>query len=159
MATKADALERVRLQLPELVLVVTAGGFAITFAELVVTEHTGGTQVIAVIAAGLGLALCLMGLLARSRIILRPMVLALLLLSISGPVGVFLHASGEAEGSEASVPAAVDVLAGDEDDGEDDGEEDEGEEEEDGDSIPPLAPLGLSGLALLGAAGILARED
>jgi len=153
MATNSDAFKHtqslIRSHLPELVLVGAGGGFAITFVELLVSDHGEGTQAIGLIAAGIGAALCLIGLLVRSRIILRTLAIGLLLLSISGPVGVFLHAGGEVEASEA--PSAIEdgpALNGDEDD--DDDDDDEG--------VPPLAPLGLSGLALLGAAGVLARE-
>ena len=153
MATKLDAVRHspafVRAHLPELVLVGAAGGFAGTFAELLLTDHSEGTQAIPVIAAGIGAVLCLIGLLVRSRIMLRTLAIGLLLLSITGPVGVFLHAGGEADASEAPLSAENVPALDDEDDDEDD--DDEG--------VPPLAPLALSGLGLLGAAGILARED
>lgn len=166
MATESDAARHsrslVRSYLPELVLVGAAGGFAGTVAELLLTDHSDGTQVIAVIAAGIGAALCLAGLLVRSRIVLRTLAIGLLLLSISGPVGVFLHAGGEADASEAPLSVEnVAALDRDEDDDDDEGaggEGGEGEEDED-EGIPPLAPLSLSGLGLLGAAGVLARED
>ncbi len=154
MATKSDAVENsqslIRAHLPELVLVGAAGGFAGTFAELLLTDHSEGTQAIPVIAAGIGAALCLIGLLVRSRIMIRTLAIGLLLLSITGPVGVFLHAGGEADASEAPL-SAENVLALDEDEDEDDDDDDEG--------VPPLAPLALSGLGLLGAVGVLARED
>jgi len=157
MATKSDAVKHsqalIRSHLPELVLVGAAGGFAGTFAELLLTDHSEGTQAIAVIAAGIGAGLCLIGLLVRSRIMLRTVAIGLLLLSISGPVGVFLHAGGEADASEAPLSAEnVPVLDEDEDEDEDEGDEDE-------EGIPPLAPLALSGLGILGAVGVLARED
>ncbi|HEY5639835.1 MAG TPA: hypothetical protein VIW01_07260 [Dehalococcoidia bacterium] len=157
MATKSDAFRQrqslVRSHLPELVLVGAAGGFAVTFAELLSTDHSEGTQAIAVVAAGAGVVLCLVGLLVHARLTLRALAAGLLFMSISGPVGVFLHAGGEADASGA--PAVVDdvpALDSDED-------EDEGEEEGEDSGVPPLAPLGLSGLGLLGAAGALARED
>jgi hypothetical protein len=160
MATESDAAKRshslVRSYLPELVLVGAAGGFVGTVAELLLTDHGDGTQAIAVIAAGIGAALCLAGLVVSSPIVLRTLAAGLLLLSIAGPVGVILHAGGEAEASEAPhLIQDVPVLGGDEDDDEGEGRgEDEG-----GGEIPPLAPLSLSGLGLLGAAGVLARED
>ena len=86
---------------------------------------------------------------------LRAVAIGLLLLAISGPVGVFLHAGGEADASEA--PLSVENVPAPDD------EDDDGDNDEDGDDddegVPPLAPLALSGLGLLGAAGILARED
>lgn len=158
MATKSDAVENsqslIRAHLPELVLVGAAGGFAGTFAELLLTDHSEGTQAIPVIAAGIGAALCLIGLLVRSRIMLRTLAIGLLLLSITGPVGVFLHAGGEADASEAPLSAEnVPVLDEDED------EDEEDEDDDDDEGVPPLAPLALSGLGLLGAVGVLARED
>lgn len=163
MATKSVATEHhqplIRAHLPELVLIGTAAGFAVTLAEMLATDHTDGTQAVAAIAAGTGVALCLTGLLVRSRIVLRTLAIGLLLLSITGPVGVFLHAGGEAEASEAPY-AAETVLSPDDDDDENEGNEEKGEGEEDEDEgVPPLAPLGLSGLGLLGAAAVLARED
>lgn len=163
MATKSVATEHnqplIRAHLPELVLLGTAGGFAITLAELLATDHADGTQAIAAIAAGIGLALCLIGLLARSRIILRTLALGLLLLSIAGPVGVFLHAGGEVEASEATVPVETVVALDDDDDDEGRERADDDDDDDDDEGIPPLAPLGLSGLGLLGAAAVLARED
>ncbi len=158
MATKSDAINHspafVRAHLPELVVVGAAGGFAGTFVELLLTDHSEGSQVIAVIAAGIGAALCLAGLLARSRIVLNVVATGLLLLSISGPVGVFLHAGGEVDASEAPL-SAENVPALDDEDDDDEG----GDDDDDDDELPPLAPLALSGLGLLGAVGILARED
>ena len=160
MATKSDAVTHsqslIRSYLPELVLIGAGDGFAVTLAELLSTGHSEGTQVIAVIAAAIGAALCLIGLLARSRMILRALAIGLLLLAISGPVGVFLHVGGEADAAEAPRPIeGVSTFDGDEDEDEDEGE---GEDEDEG-GVPPLAPLGLSGLGLLGAVGVRARED
>ena len=163
MATKSDAVYHspafVRAHLPELVLVGTAGGFAGTFAELLLTDHSEGTQAIAVIVAGIGAGLCLAGLVARSRIMLRAVAIGLLLLAISGPVGVFLHAGGEVDASEAPLSVENVPAPDEEDDEDDDGDEDEDEDDDDDEGVPPLAPLALSGLGLLGVVGVLARED
>jgi len=164
MATAGDIAGRgqrfVRAFLPDLVLAGAAGGFALLLAEMLLTDHTEDLQAVAVWSAVAGIVLCLIGLAIRSRRAALLVSLALVLLSLAGPVGFYLHATGEAEARETQA------LAQDRDprdDGDEEGEEGEGgeggEEGEEGKGPPPLSPLSLSGLALMGALALAARDE
>ena len=158
MATREDAAERgprlIRAFLPDLILAGVAGGFALLLAEMLLTEHTEGLQGVAVWAAVAGIVLSVIGLVIRSRRAALLVSLALVLLSLTGPVGIYLHAGGEAEARETPV------LAKDRDPRDEGGEEgEEGEGGEEGKGPPPLSPLSLSGLALMGALAVTGREE
>ena len=161
MATRDDLAERgprlIRAFLPDLILVGVAGGFALLLAEMLLTEHTEGLQGVAVWAAVAGIVLSVIGLVIRSRRAALLVSLALVLLSLTGPVGIYLHAGGEAEARETQV------LAKDRDPRDEGGEEgeegEEGEGGEEGKGPPPLSPLSLSGLALMGALAVTGREE
>jgi multisubunit Na+/H+ antiporter MnhG subunit len=157
MATR-DLAERgprlIRAFLPDLIVAGVAGGFALLLAEMLLTEHTGGVQAVAVWATVAGLVLCLAGLVIRSRRVALLVGLALVLLSLTGPVGLYLHATGEAEARETRAPAK------DRDPRDEESEEgEEGEGGEEGKGPPPLSPLSLSGLALMGAVAVAGREE
>lgn len=144
----------VRAHFPDLVLLGAAAGFLLLTAELVLTEHSDGLQAVAILAGITGALLCLGGLLVRQRWARLLAAAALVLLSAVGPLGVFLHLGGEVEAAavERTAPAGLSVYNDEDDEG-------EKEEEEDEEGVPPLAPLSLSGLALLGASAIMARGE
>ena len=98
MATAGDIAGRgqrfVRAFLPDLVLAGAAGGFALLLAEMLLTDHTGDLQAVAVWSAVAGIVLCLIGLVIRSRRAALLVSLALILLSLTGPVGIYLGGRG-----------------------------------------------------------------
>ena len=156
----------IRKNFPELVLVGAAGGFLMILAELIITDHLEGTQLVAVVASVIGLVVSAVGFLLRGAAS-RAGAILLVLLSISGLVGAFEHyeeGQEEATATQHGLPVGQDYryIDSDEEDEESvSGEEGEaGEEGEEGEAAPPpLAPLSLSGLALLGAMAMLARSD
>jgi len=161
MATAGDIAGRgqrfVRVFLPDLILAGVAGGFALLLAEMLLTDHTDDLQAVAVWSSVAGIVLCLIGLVIRSRRAALLVSLALVLLSLTGPVGFYLHATGEAEARETQAPASD---RGPRDDGDEEGEEgEEGEGGEEGKGPPPLSPLSLSGLALMGALALAGRDE
>ena len=153
----------VRSNLTSLLLLFLAGGFLILLAELLLTDHTEGIQLIAVAASTFGALLALAGLKAKGSV-RNVLAILFLVLAISGLVGAFEHFEERFEEEEetkapivlrqnsgrmgmASIPYRLD---------QDEDEEDEEEEEE---SPPPLAPLSLSGLSILAALALLAKEE
>lgn len=143
-----------------LILAFTAGGFVFLLAELLLESHWEGTQLIALVAAALGTVLTLFSLAGQKGVAL---VAVFLVLSVSGLFGTFQHFEARTEPGEgppngAAVNAvevaetvAPPTTAGPE--GDTDGPPREGR----GGGGPPwLAPLSLSGLALLGAVATLA---
>lgn len=159
----------IRKNLPEVVLAAAVGGFLMILAELIITDHLDGIQLVAVVASVIGLVVSAAGFVLRGAAS-RAGAILLVLLSISGLVGAFEHYE---EGQEEAVAAQYGLAVGQEyryiDSDEEDeesvsGEEreagEEGEGGEEGEAVPPpLAPLSLSGLALLGAMALLARSD
>ena len=138
--------------LPQLVLLASAGAFAVLLAELIILEHTEGVQRIAPAAATVGIVLCVLAVLLRGR---GAAVFAALfaVIALAGVIGVYRHLD-EREGS-LSLTLVPTALAHDDDDEERDDDDDDHEHEP-----PPLAPLGLSGNAMLAALAALAiRRD
>ena len=143
-----------------LILVFTAGGFVFILAELLLEGHYRGVQLIAPVSAAAGFILALFALTRRGRL---PVAVLFLTLSATGLYGTLAH-FGErtgggplAQAASGTSPAAQLVS--------DVGAPAEGEfaGPPGGGSAPPwLAPLSVSGLALLGGAGAVAlgrRED
>lgn len=135
-------------------LLLVAGGFVVIALELFITDHYDGIQVMGIIAPIVGIVAVLWGIFARGT--LRT-VLALLLLVVAfvGVMGVLQHFQNRGE---AAIPVQMvrsaagfqqvswqAAPAGQEED-----EADAGGEAGEG-APPPLAPLGISGLALMGA--------
>jgi hypothetical protein len=136
---------------PDLVALFAAMGFLILLAELLLTGHTEGLQALALLAAGIGAGVVPLGLWVRGG---RFWAVGLLLLvGGTGLVGLVQHME---EALEAGVAATVQMV-------DEEGREYpaypglEGEGEKEG-SPPPLAPLALSGLGLLGALALHARK-
>ncbi len=157
----------VRSNLVLVLLLLTAGGFVMLLAELLLVNHTDGIQFVAVVASAVGLALALLGLLARRGLRLA-LAAAFLALSITGLIGTYEHLEEGSEGGEAWRAAPVAVRSGyqtianrlDEDDGERGEGGERGETGERGEGTPPpLAPLSLAGLSMLGAVSLAAKPD
>ncbi len=133
-------------------LLLITGGFAVIALELFITDHYDGIQLIGIIAPVIGIVAALWGIFARGTL---RMILALLLVveAVAGMMGVLQHFQNRGE---AAVPAylvqgdagyrPVAWLAAP-------ASQEEGEAAESGSESapPPLAPLGISGLALMGA--------
>ena len=167
----------VRRNLITILLVLLLGGFVMLLVELLITNHVGGIQNVANVASVVGAAAILLGFFAKGTF-RHLLVLLLLVLSMSGLLGAWEHLESR-EGGEAQAPAALAVrsdgyqtisngagadvertLQEDDEEGEEAREGGEGGEREGGEGAPPpLAPLSLSGLALMGAVVLLAKPD
>lgn len=167
----------VRRNLFTILLVFLFGGFAMLLAELLVTNHVDGIQNVANVASLVGGVAILLGFFAKGTF-RHLLVLLLLVLSLSGLLGAWEHLESR-EGGEAGVPATMAArqdgyqtisngagvvvertLQEDDDEGEEAREGGERGEREGGEGAPPpLAPLSLSGLALMGAVVLLAKPD
>ena len=149
-----------------LLLLLLAGGFVVVLGELVLYQHWDSTQLIGFSATVVGLLAVLVGIFVKGT--LRTVIgLLLVVLSLSGLIGAREHLE---EGGEAMSPRPALVqqstLVGAQEiayrpgalaqEGEEEGEGAEGG----GETVPPpLAPLSLSGLALMGAVILLAKQD
>lgn len=143
-----------RARFADLVALTVALGFFLTLAELLLMGHTEGIQALAPVTAGLGALLVGLGLLSPG--LRPPLALALLLLGGAGFLGVAEHLE-KTLGGEALGPGAL-VLVDEEGTyvgGTEEGGKGNGENEA---TPPPLAPLSLSGLALLGALALFVKE-
>ena len=155
-----------RQHLTVILLLLLLSGFATLLAELLLTNHFGGTQSVAVIASVVGALALLTGFFVKGSV-RHVVALLLLVLSISGLMGMREHFE---EASEArATPALVTMDAGGYQPiaGSADAiartlqqEDEENETRDRGESAPPpLAPLSLSGLALMGAVVLFAKRD
>jgi len=152
----------IRENFPAVVLAMVAGGFALTVVELLMMHHTEGKQLIGVAATGVGALLALVGIWAKGGA-KTLLVGTFAVLALSGVFGMVEHLEGEEEEREGfrwQQPAQAwltshTVAFADEERHE--REEEEGEKGEHG--PPPLAPLSVTGLALLGAAALIAKPD
>lgn len=133
-----------RTRLPELVLLANAGAFAVLFAELLLMEHTDGIQLVAPAATASGAALCLVAVVLPGRS--KWLVAALLSgLSTTGLVGFVQH-------MDERGGLSLSALNEDADDDDDHSGPGRGGGDDDEDELPPpLAPLSVTGTALLGA--------
>jgi hypothetical protein len=152
-----------------ILLLLLAGGFAVVLGELVLYRHWEGTQLIGFSATVVGLLAVLIGIFVKGT--LRTVIgLLLVVLSISGLLGARQHL--EEAGGEARSPRPALVqqrtLAGAQEIAyrpgalaqEEDEEGETGEGRGGSETVPPpLAPLSLSGLALMGAVILLAKRD
>lgn len=116
-------------RLNTILLLLLAGGFAILIAELLLTGHVEGIQLVAPISSALGLAAVVLGLFARGGLRMA-VVIVLLLVSLGGVVGTLRH------WVEAGEPAGQ-----------------PGDEAE----PPPLAPLSIAGLGLMSLVVLVGR--
>ena len=165
----------VRRNLVTILLLLLLGGFVMLLAELLLTDHVDGIQNVAVIASAVGAVAIAAGFFVKGT--LRHLTaLLLLVLSLSGLMGAWQHFEAS-RGDEAHTPGAALVQAqtgyqtiaagagerqrAPQQEGEEENEGGEGRESGEGGqgAPPPLAPLSLSGLALMGAVVLLARQD
>ena len=148
-----------------LLLLLLAGGFAVVLGELVLYQHWDGTQLIGFSATVVGLLAVLAGIFVKGT--LRTVIgLLLVVLSLSGLVGAREHLEASSEEAMSPRPALVqqNTLAGAQEIAYRPGalaQEVVGEARERGGAIVPLplAPLSLSGLALMGAVILLAKKE
>lgn len=152
-----------------ILLLLLAGGFAVVLGELVLYQHWEGTQLIGFGATVVGMLAVLAGIFVKGT--LRTVIgLLLVVLSISGLIGAREHLEAAKGEAMSPRPALVQqsTLAGAQEIAYRPGglaqeEEEEGEEGEGGEGgeevPPPLAPLSLSGLALMGAVILLAKKE
>ena len=168
MANKLQSF--VRANFHQILMLLLAGGGLMVLGELLWTGHTDGMQLVGVIASAVMVVLAIVGLFAHGTLRLTLAVL-FVLLSITGLVGVLEHNEAEGEG-EANVPALVigradagmmpisyrsEALQQEDEAGE--ANEASGAEGGGESAPPPLAPLSLSGLALMSAVVLLGRRD
>ncbi len=140
-----------------LILAFTAGGFVFILAELLLERHWGGVQLVAPISAAVGLVLVLLAFTWRRAV---PVAVLFLLLGMTGLFGTFEHFEARTEerdglpgqASQVVVQTVSTVPTGTE------GEARPPDGERRG-GPPWLAPLSLSGLALLGGAATLAGKS
>lgn len=133
---------------PELVGLMVAGGFALTLGELFLMGHTEKSQLIGVGMSGAGLLAALLGAVVAPRF--RKALLGLwIVVAAGGLFGVYEHLEEAQEHREkAAIEAQAKMAAGE--------AAEESKDEEHG--PPPMAPLSVSGLAMLGGLALLARK-
>ena len=178
----------VRRNLLPILLLLLAGGYLVVLIELFLYRHWDGVQLIGFAATAVGLLAVLLGLFAKGGLRIGLAVL-LAIVSLSGLIGTYEHFESRSEGGEAARPAlaqadaganlaivyrpAADTQAASAQDDDEAGEGGEaaaageaGEGREGGEAgeageetPPPLAPLSLAGLSLMGAAVLLAKQD
>ena len=144
-----------------ILMLMLAGGFAILLTELLVTAHTDGIQLVAVVASVAGLVLVLAALFVRGRAAVTVAVL-LFLLSATGLFGTYEHLESAGEEGERATIQSVEsggyqpvAFHQDDDDKAPTASESsvrsERRPEGGAGTPPPLAPLSLAGLSLMGA--------
>lgn len=158
-ATKGSWVQE---RFPELVALMVAGGFAMTLAELLLMGHTEKSQNIAVLMSGLGMGATIVGLVVAPR--LRSVFAGVLVVvAASGLFGTYEHLEEAMEHREkaakASSASALIVENADFDRSEaSERHAGAGKHDEEEHGPPPLAPLSVSGLALLGSLGLIASR-
>ncbi|MCB0045564.1 MAG: hypothetical protein KDD92_09055 [Caldilineaceae bacterium] len=133
-----------------LMYLLIAGSFLGFTAELVLTGHWNGIQLVGLAAGIIGLVLAVVALFAAPRM-RQTLAVLFVILSLSGVMGTIQHNEARS-GEEASAPVIVAATA-------DFSRElpaeqrQEGEEKE---AVPPLAPLSLAGMSIIAAVTLLA---
>ena len=137
---------------PEVVGLMVAGGFALTLGELFLMGHTEKSQMIGMGMSGAGLLTALLGAVLAPRF--RKALLGLwIVVAASGLFGVYEHFEEAQEHREkARLEARARPAAG---------EATEHEKHSKGEKHgpPPMAPLSVTGMAMLGGLGLLARRS
>lgn len=145
-----------RRYLVELVLLANAVAFSVLLAELAILGHSDGIQRVAPVAASTGVVLSLAALFLRGPARYATAA-AFVVLSAAGLIGVAQHLGESGDDDDESEQAQVRSRADEDDD------EEDGDEEDDDDDPPLLAPLALSGSAMLGVlaslAGVPGRDE
>ncbi len=140
--------DRIATYLPQLILLANAGAFAVLLAELIILEHTDGIQRLAPATAAVGIALCVFAAVLPARLRVAPAAV-LLALSVTGLIGFAQHLDEQEDGLGG-------IFQSDDDDDDDNSGRGNRDDDDDDDEPPPLAPLGLSGTALLSAIAAMA---
>lgn len=136
----SSLIARLQRQFPRLVLLLLAGAFALSLAELVLTHHTEDKQLIGVGASALGILFSLLGVVVRGK--WKGLAIAgLLFVTFGGVMGTVEHREEALEHQQKAAGRPAEAE----------------EEEEHG--PPPLAPLSLAGLGLMGTLAVLARRE
>lgn len=158
----------IRRHMTAILLLLLLGGFVMLLAELLLTGHVDGIQNVAVIASVVGAVGVAAGLFVEGTV-RHVVALLLLVLTLSGLLGVRQHfesSSAEAFMSIETVTTAISVYQPIADarstnpkPQQDEREDDERKRSDSESAPPPLAPLSLSGLALMGAVVLLAKQD
>ena len=150
-ATKGSVLQE---RFPEVVGLMVVGGFALTLGELLLMGHTEKIQTLAVVMTAVGMLAALAGLVVAPGL-RKVLAGVLIVVAASGLFGTYEHLEEAAEHREKAARQELElaqqggVVAAHE------GKEGKHEEKQ---GVPPLAPLSLSGLALLGSLGLVASK-
>lgn len=148
----------VQKQFTNLLLLFVTGGFLMLVAELFLTGHTRGIQLVAVVASVAGVVLGLAGLLTRGKMS-NIVAIAFLLLALTGLLGVSEHLE-ESEGEREGVATAQVVRTNNTTNTPVNfRQEDEFQPGGRRNAPPPLAPLSLAGLSLLGTVTLVGRKE
>ncbi len=141
-----------------LLLLFVASGFLMLVAELLLAGHTKGIQLLAVGASVAGGVLAVAGLFSRGKLN-RVLIVAFLLLSITGLIGVMEHR--EERGGERAATATVQVARANNTANTRVNFQQQPSFRRGGESgaPPPLAPLSLAGLSLIGAVTLVGRKE
>ncbi|MFN8488827.1 MAG: hypothetical protein U0350_14590 [Caldilineaceae bacterium] len=148
----------VQKQFTNLLLLFVTGGFLMLVAELLLTGHTRGIQLVAVVASVAGVVLALAGLLTRGKMS-NIVAIAFLLLALTGLLGVSEHLE-EGEGEREGVATAQVVRPNNATNRPVNlRQEPEFRAGARRNTPPPLAPLSLAGLSLLGTVTLVGRKE
>ncbi|MCB0045553.1 MAG: hypothetical protein H6642_11160 [Caldilineaceae bacterium] len=149
-----------------LMYLLIAGSFLGLTAELVLTEHWDGIQLVGLLASIIGLVLAVVALFAAPRM-RQALAVLFVVLSISGIIGTIEHNEARS-GEEASAPVIVAATAGSSRElpaaQQQEGEENEAREgrgergEREGEAAPPLAPMSLAGMSIIAAVTLIADD-
>ncbi len=152
----------IRERFPQLVGLMVVGGFALILAELLLMDHTEKTQKIGVLMTVVGMLGAGLGLVVGPRF-RKALLGVLVLVAASGLFGTYEHLEEAQEHREKAAKRQQSTLVVRKADFDrsaslesEAGEHDKEEKEESG--PPPLAPLGVSGLAVLGGLALMARK-
>jgi hypothetical protein len=140
-----------------LMLLLISGGYMMLLAELLITNHTQGPQLVGVIASSVGLLLTLIALFVSGKA-RNWVALFLLVLSVSGLLGAYQHnAALNAEPTALAATVNADSLTQPIADRLQAAPDAAGSGSERS-AVPPLAPLSLAGFALMGAVATLSKR-
>jgi len=89
---------------PTILLLMAVGGFAMIAAELLLTSHTDGLQMVGLIASVIGLILGVVALFMSGQKARDIMAILFIVLSISGLLGVLQHAGARADDAQSAAP-------------------------------------------------------
>ena len=158
MEATASTGSLLRERFPELVGGMVVGGFALTLGELLLMNHTEKIQAIGVGLTAVGMAAVALGLMAVK--LRKLMVGVLLIVAAGGLFGTYEHVEHANEEREKAglQESALVIQNADYDATEADEGKSEDHEKDKKHGPPPLAPLSVSGLALMGGLGLLASK-